>query len=106
MEEKAPKTTNYDNMADEVRKAILTALAEFNKWHGPEANAEIAALGPSRVIAELTGPYCETCGFYDYLDDLKLELERELRQPLRIASLDKRLDGCAIVYEIGGHSDG
>ncbi len=106
MEEKVQKTTNYDNMADKVRKAALMALAEFNKWHSPEANAEVAALGPSRLVVELTGPYCETCGFYDYLDDLKLELEGKLRRPLRIASLDKHLHGCAIVYEIGGHSDG
>lgn len=106
MEEKAQKTTNYDNITDEVGKDILMALAEFNKWHSPEANAEIAALGPSRVVVELTGPYCETCGFYDYLDDLKLELERGLRQPLQITSLDKHPNGCAIIYEIGGYSDG
>ncbi|MCS7131285.1 MAG: hypothetical protein NZ934_00930 [Hadesarchaea archaeon] len=106
MEEKIQKTTNYDNISSEARKAILMALAEFNKWHNAEANAEIVAWGPSRIVVELTGPFCETCGFYDYLDDLKLELERELGRPLQIAALEERRRGCAIVYEIGGNDDG
>jgi hypothetical protein len=106
MEEKIQKTTNYDKISGEERKAILSALAEFNKWHEPEANAEIVDVGPPHAVFEVTGPFCETCGFSDYLDDLKLELEEKLGRTLRIAALGERPNGCAIVYEIGGGNDG
>lgn len=107
MEEKVQKLTNSDNIGGVVRELIIQALAEFNKWHEPEAVAELVELEDSSIVVELSGPFCRTCGLYDYFDDLKLELEEKLGKPLETA----RVDGCgaecyAITYKIGGVHDG
>lgn len=104
MEEKIQKLTNSDNIGI-ARELVIQAFAEFNKWHEPEAVAGLIKLEDSSIVVELSGPFCRTCGLYDYFDDLKLELEEKLGKPLETARVDSCGTECyAITYKIGGRT--
>ncbi|MFN4133296.1 MAG: hypothetical protein ACK4GQ_02875, partial [Candidatus Hadarchaeales archaeon] len=86
MEEKVKNLTDGGN--SEFTDSISEALKEFNRWHGREAIATLIKLEDSSVVAELSGPFCRSCGIYDYFDDLKLELEKVLDKQLEITGID------------------
>ena len=87
------------------KEFVVRALTEFNKWHGSEAVAELVKLEGPSIVVELSGPFCRTCGLYDYFDDLKLELEKVLGKPLEIAQADSGGDErYVITYKIGGRA--
>jgi len=85
------------------KEHVARALNEFNKWHGSEAVAELVKLEGPSIVAELSGPFCRTCGLYDYFDDLKLELEKVLEKPLEIIQVDTSVgEHYVITYKVGG----
>ena len=86
MGENIQKSRDSDTRA--IKELVVLALTEFNKWHGVEAVAELVKLEDPSIIVELSGPFCRTCGFYDYFDDLKLEIEKVLGKPLETAKVD------------------
>ncbi len=51
-------------------KVLNRAVREYNKYRSPEANARIVSASKESFKIEFTGPYCRTCGFYDYFEDL------------------------------------
>lgn len=107
MEEKAQKVINGDNSEGIAEEFVARAFTEFNKWHGHEAVAELIKLEGPSIVVELSGPFCRTCGLYDYFDDLKFELEKVLGKPLEIAHVNSGGDErCMITYRIGGAQGG
>lgn len=87
MGEKAQKSPDAD--IGVTKESVVRALAEFNKWHGAEAVAELVKLEGASIVVELSGPFCRTCGFQDYLDDLKLEIERVSGRRLEIVQINR-----------------
>ncbi|MFQ6130049.1 MAG: hypothetical protein ACE5OT_04500 [Candidatus Hadarchaeaceae archaeon] len=103
MEEKVQKLTDSGNVEEVSKEFVVRAFTEFNKWHGPEAVAELVKLEGPSIVVGLSGPFCRTCGLYDYFDDLKLELEKMLGKPLVIAQVDSGGDErYVITYKLGG----
>ena len=86
MGEKAQKS--LDAEMGVTKDLVVRALAEFNKWHGVEAVAEFVKLEGASIVIELSGPFCRTCGFQDYPDDLKLEIEKVLGKSLEIVQIN------------------
>ncbi|MEM3421784.1 MAG: hypothetical protein QW315_05970 [Candidatus Hadarchaeum sp.] len=102
MEEKVKKLTDSDNVEEIAREYISRAFDEFNRWHNPEALAKLTKLDENLIVAELSGPFCRTCGLYDYFDDLKIELEKVVGKPLEILELDSDGDEhYRITYKVG-----
>ena len=58
-----------------VLENLEKALQEFNRYRSPEAIAQLISRTNRSFTIKFTGPYCTTCGFYDYFDDLKILLE-------------------------------
>ena len=84
------------------KELVVRALTEFNKWHSSEAVAELVKLESPSIVVELSGPFCRSCGIYDYFDDLKLELKKVLGKTLEIAKVDNCSDERYVVtYSIG-----
>jgi len=103
MEEKVQKSTNSDNIEEVIKGYVFQAFTEFNKWHEPEAVAELVKLEGPAIVVELSGPFCRTCGLYDYFDDLKFELEKVLGKSLEIAQVNSGGDErYVIIFKIGG----
>jgi predicted Zn-ribbon and HTH transcriptional regulator len=98
MEKNAEKSRESE--ADVAEESVFQALAEFNKWHGAEAVAEIIKLEGPSITVELSGPFCKTCGFYDYFDDLKIEIEKVLGKSLEIAQVRGGGERFVVMYRI------
>jgi hypothetical protein len=104
MGEKVQKSPDSD--IEVVEESVVRALTEFNKLHGAEAVADFINLEGSLIVVELSGPFCRTCGFHDYFDDLKIEIERVLGKSLEIAQIDDSgLERFVITYKIKETSD-
>jgi hypothetical protein len=91
---------NKEDGGRENRNLILKAFAQFNKWHEPESIAKLINLEGSLIAAELSGPFCRTCGVYDYFDDLKIELEEVLDKQLEVAQVDVGCGRYFVTYKI------
>jgi len=83
-------------------EGIEDGIGRFNKYMGPEAFANLIDAEDGKIKVRLSGPFCRTCGVYDYFDDLKTELEKTLEKPLTIACVDgDDGDSYVITYVIG-----
>jgi hypothetical protein len=60
-----------------ISEVIAKAVKDFNKYRYPEAKAKLISLSKKSLKIEFTGPFCTTCGFYDYFDDFRLILEEK-----------------------------
>ncbi len=56
-------------------KKLRKAIEEYNRYRGAEARAEIIEEGGDEVRIRFTGPFCTTCGYYDWIEDLIYLLE-------------------------------
>ena len=72
----------------EARRQAEAAVEEFNKYRSPEAVARLIELGEGQVKIELSGPFCRSCGLYDYFDDLKIELEKKMGGSIEISKIE------------------
>ncbi|MEM2226370.1 MAG: hypothetical protein QXL32_02990 [Candidatus Bathyarchaeia archaeon] len=54
--------------------AILEAIKEYNRYHSPEAIAELEGLSEGRLTIRFRGPFCESCGVSEWFEDLAIEL--------------------------------
>lgn len=76
------------------------AVQEFNRYHSPEAEAEVVEREGDRVALEMTGPFCRTCGAFDYLEDVVVDLDAE------VESHEEIEDGLRAVYRLGSGDQG
>ena len=56
---------------------MLEAIEEYNRYRAPEAKAELISFNGASFKVRFIGSFCYTCGFYDYLEDLKIILEEK-----------------------------
>ncbi|MCS7116196.1 MAG: hypothetical protein NZ896_01850 [Nitrososphaerales archaeon] len=59
-----------------IKDSILKAISEFNKYRSPEATARLVKMGRKELILEFEGPFCISCGVYDYFEDFIHELKK------------------------------
>ncbi|AFZ70356.1 hypothetical protein Calag_0599 [Caldisphaera lagunensis DSM 15908] len=57
--------------SDKIRKAIV----KYNRYRSPEAVARVIKREGNLVYVKIEGTYCETCGLYDWIEDLKYVFE-------------------------------
>jgi len=91
-ESPSPRTFFY-KMIQKITKAI----AQFNKYKGSEANAEILEINKDFFRIKFSGHMCFTCGFHDYFDDLKFELE-EFGLKTRIGKIVEEKGSAKVTY--------
>ncbi|MEM0456159.1 MAG: hypothetical protein QXE40_04255 [Nitrososphaerota archaeon] len=78
---------------------ILASIEEFNKYRSPEANARLISFDKSIIKIEFTGPFCRTCGFYDYFDDLRIIFE-EMGLKTEITLIEETEDGAIVDFKL------
>lgn len=54
------------------------ATIKFNMYRSPEATAEIVEVSDDYVLVKMTGPFCRSCGVYDYFEDIAVEADAEV----------------------------
>ena len=66
-----------------MKEKILEAIAEFNKYHGIEAQLNFVSLKKNLVV-QFSGHMCFTCGVNEYVEDFRLLLEdRKIKAKLK-----------------------
>jgi len=70
-------------MFEKLKKTIEI----YNRYRSPEATAKLVDVNSKEIIVEFVGPFCDTCGVVDWLEDLVYEAED---QGLRLRLVDFR----------------
>ncbi|OYT64633.1 hypothetical protein B6U74_05115 [Candidatus Bathyarchaeota archaeon ex4484_205] len=60
---------------DEIESLINSAIQEYNRYFSPEVNAQLLLLENDYFTVKFSGSFCQTCGFYEYFDDLRYIFE-------------------------------
>ena len=56
---------------------INTSIHQYNKYRVNLVEAELKELCETSFTVFFDGSFCETCGYYDYYEDLQVLLEDE-----------------------------
>lgn len=70
------------------RRQVEAAVEEFNKYRSSEVVAKIIEFSEGQATIELSGPFCVSCGVYDYFDDLRIELEKKTNASFEISKIE------------------
>ncbi len=54
------------------------AIERFNKYRSPEANAKILEIDDKKALVEISGPFCTSCGIFDYFEDIATEANAKI----------------------------
>ena len=60
-----------------LREKLDSAISEYNRYRVNLVQAELRDLSETGFSVFFDGSFCETCGYYDYYDDLQVLLEDE-----------------------------
>ena len=67
----------WNLMARPLIKIVEVTIKEYNKYRYPESIAKLVSFEKKTIKIEFSGPFCYTCGFYDYFDDFIIFLEKK-----------------------------
>lgn len=81
------------------REKVVKAINKFNKYRAPEAVAKLLSLNKKSFKIQFSGPFCRSCGFYDYFDDMKISLE-EVGLKARIEKIKELQEGGIVEFGI------
>lgn len=59
-----------------MRSILEKMVEEYNRYRSSEVTARMARVDDSGFTLEFSGPFCQSCGVYDYFEDVIYELER------------------------------
>jgi len=91
----------------ERKRAVLSAVRRFNELRSPEATAELVHLEGDLVVVKISGPFCFTCGLYDYFDDLAWEMQDRLEESVEIEAVERvGPESYLALYRIGASGRG
>ena len=60
---------------EELNKIVSKAKEIYNRYRSPEAAAEVVEVRGDEVIIKFKGTFCETCGLYDWIEDMSYILK-------------------------------
>ena len=60
------------------------AIEDFNGLRSPEATAELISRDDDQLVVRMSGPFCASCGLYDWFDDLAWELKDRLGKDIEV----------------------
>lgn len=58
-------------------KTVNEVINEYNKLRSPEATASLTKMKDNKLWLKFQGPFCESCGIYDYFEDFLIEAQNE-----------------------------
>lgn len=82
-----------------MMEKVLEAIEEYNKYRSPEATAKLVSFHKPVIRIEFTGPFCRSCGFYDYFDDLRIIFE-EMGLKTEIMSVEETEEGAVVDFKL------
>lgn len=67
------------NGKEEIKYLARKAEELYNRYRAPEAVAKVVTVGDDKIAVEFYGTFCETCGLYDWIEDMKYVLKDLLK---------------------------
>ncbi|MEM4576200.1 MAG: hypothetical protein QW701_01915 [Candidatus Nezhaarchaeales archaeon] len=85
---------------------LAKVVKEYNKYRAPEVEAQVLHVKEGKIVVKFGGSFCYTCGFYDYIDDLLIELRdaginAEVKEVIECIP-----DGVIVVFEVKSENVG
>jgi hypothetical protein len=62
-------------LSDRLNKVVRDAIKKYNRYRSPEAIVRLLYIKNNEMAVFIEGSYVNTCGLYDWLEDLKYVLE-------------------------------
>ena len=91
------------NLFDEVN--LNQVLSEYNKFRSPEVTIKFLHFKDEKLTLQFEGPFCNTCGFYDYFEDFIYEMKRLNKLEMNIDDIKENgLQKIVVIYSIGKSS--
>jgi len=90
---------NFSIKVRNILETVKKAIERYNKYHGSESKARLIDASENEIVVEFRGPFCTTCGFYDYFDDLAYELE-DLGLKARRTDVQELEDGAVVKFRL------
>lgn len=87
-----------------IKLRILSAIKEFNRYRDPEVKARLIKISQKEFIVQFKGPFCYSCGFCDYFDDLRYIL-MDYDVETKISDIEEIEFGAIVKFEIGYAED-
>ncbi|MGB9758802.1 MAG: N-glycosylase/DNA lyase [Thermoproteota archaeon] len=77
---------------------LMRAIKDFQKFHGKEVVAETLDIEDGKISVLFGGNICNTCGIYDYFEDLLISLEKFSSSSWLIASVEDLQTSYKVTY--------
>jgi len=87
-----------------MKKSIEDGIKEFNKWRSPEAKAKLISIENGKIKVKFSGPFCLSCGIYDYFEDLRIFLE-EKKIKVKIEKIEEKEDGFLVTFRCSNEAN-
>ncbi|MCW4014713.1 MAG: hypothetical protein NWF07_17230 [Candidatus Bathyarchaeota archaeon] len=85
---------------DSLEKKLGSAITEYNQYRVNLVQAELRDLSESGFCVLFDGSFCETCGYYDYYDDLQVLLEDEYGVDSKIVEINHMEKGDLVWFSL------
>ena len=86
----------------DLKRAFEEAIREFNEFRSPEAVAELIHVGGDVAVVRMRGPFCASCGLYDYFEDLAWRAKDLLGEEVAVEAVDRvGHDEYLALYRVG-----
>ncbi|MBS7657972.1 MAG: hypothetical protein QW476_03530 [Candidatus Bathyarchaeia archaeon] len=59
----------------DLKEIIEKAVEIYNRYRSPEATAKLVEILTNQFTIEFKGSFCQSCGVYDYFEDLIYEIK-------------------------------
>jgi len=73
----------------ELKETLFKAIERYNRYRGAEATARLVETTEDQVVVDFSGPFCSTCGVYDYFEDLIYESEALAQAQMEVAGFQR-----------------
>lgn len=72
----------------ELKEFVDKAIEIYNQYRSPEAIAKLVKLDKDKLVLDISGPYCRSCGLSDWFEDFSIELSRISNHRAELAAFE------------------
>lgn len=73
----------------DLGEAASKAIEQYNRYRSPEATAKLVETGEEHLVVDFSGPFCLSCGVYDWFEDLIFESEALAQAGTRVDAFQR-----------------
>ncbi|MBS7655435.1 hypothetical protein KEJ50_02925 [Candidatus Bathyarchaeota archaeon] len=83
-----------------LRRIIEEVIEAYNHYRSPEAIAKLTTFTNDQFTVFFKGPFCQSCGVYDYFEDLIYEVKNLASLSIEITKIKEEKEGFTVTYKL------